>query len=137
MPIEKQRALADMADRLVTLGFTVNRCLNCSHREIQENIIKFGDQLKHFDIGLFYYAGHGVQLQDGHNYLFGTDTHVDNSAAAKMTSTQLDAVLQYMQWAQTKVNIVILDACRDNPFPAWDRTVTNQGLAAVHLPKGH
>ncbi|TDW97122.1 caspase family protein [Dinghuibacter silviterrae] len=126
----------DVADKLMSLGFTVMRCFEPTNQALQNAIMQFGGDLPNYTYGLFYFAGHAMQLDDGHNYLMGVDTHVARPPDVQSTAIKLAALLNYLQWAKNEVNIVILDACRDNPFPSWARTSQERGLAAVNAPKG-
>jgi len=90
--------------------------------------------LKDYKVGLFYYAGHGLQIE-GKNYLTATDTSFADSISAKRYSICLDEVIERMQIYPLDVKILILDTCRDNPLPT-SRGVTNIGLAPIHAPKG-
>jgi hypothetical protein len=125
----------DVATKLHSLGFTVKKHTNTERRDFQEAIESFGADLKEYKIGLFYFAGHGLQIK-GLNYLTAVDTSFADESSAKYTSIQLDHILDYMKEAGTEINIIILDACRDNPLPATFRGANNEGLAPIYAPKG-
>jgi hypothetical protein len=95
----------------------------------------FGQQLKRYDVGLFYFSGHGLQI-DGKNYLTSIDTSFADTISAKHTSYPLDEIIDYMQGANPDIKILILDACRNNPLPNQYRSIHSQGLAPIHAPKG-
>jgi uncharacterized caspase-like protein len=84
-------------------------------------------------VGLFYYAGHGVQA-DGVNYLIPVDAEIQSSADLEANAFDVARVLRAMQAAQNEMNIVILDACRDNPLRKTRSTV--RGLARLDAPSG-
>jgi uncharacterized caspase-like protein len=84
-------------------------------------------------VGLFYYAGHGVQ-SDGVNYLIPVDAEIESSADLEANAFDVGRVLHAMQAAQNEMNIVILDACRDNPLRRT-RSVA-RGLARIDAPSG-
>jgi uncharacterized caspase-like protein len=84
-------------------------------------------------IGLFYYAGHGVQA-DGVNYLIPVDAQIQSSAELEAYAFDVARVLRAMQAAQNEMNIVILDACRDNPLRTTRSAV--RGLARLDAPSG-
>lgn len=124
----------DMADALRGMGFDVTLKLNATHREMEEAVRAFGVKLKQGGLGLFYYAGHGVQVA-GENFLIPVDTKVDAEADVKFGALNAGMTLARMEDAGNDMNIVILDACRTNPFARSFRT-TEQGLARMDAPKG-
>ena len=84
----------------------------------------------------FFYAGHGVQV-NGHNYLLPADAKLDTEHDAEYDCVRADRVLAKMEGAGSKTNIVILDACRDNPFTrSWRRGTQGAGLAFMNAPSG-
>jgi hypothetical protein len=125
----------DFAKKLVNLGFVVNKATDCNREQFDREIRKFGDDLKKFDIGLFYFSGHGLQIK-GKNYLTAIDTSFADDISATHTSFPLDEIIDYMQAANPIIKILILDACRDNPLPSQYRGVNLGGLAPVYAPKG-
>jgi uncharacterized caspase-like protein len=124
----------DMAVTLKTLGFDVTSGINVNQREMKTLIREFGQKLKAGGSGLFYYAGHGVQTK-GHNYLIPVDADIQSEAEVEDSAVDVNLVLNYMDDAQNGVNIVILDACRDNPFARSFRSASS-GLAQVDAPTG-
>ncbi|MBS5413355.1 MAG: caspase family protein [Bacteroides thetaiotaomicron] len=125
----------DFAAKLLNLGFIVQKKNNCTLQIFDREVRKFGEDLKKFDVGLFYFSGHGLQI-DGRNYLTSIDTSFVDSISAKHTSFPLDEIIEYMQQAKPIIKILILDACRDNPLPNQYRSVNGEGLAPIHAPKG-
>jgi uncharacterized caspase-like protein len=96
----------------------------------------FGRRLKEYDVALFFYAGHGVQV-NGHNYLIPVDATLESENDAEYDCVRADRVLAKMEAGGTKTNIVILDACRDNPFErSWHRGARGTGLAFMNAPSG-
>lgn len=124
-----------ISDALVRLGYHVDFVYDCSQRVFGLKIAEFAEKLKSYDIGLFFYSGHGLQIE-GKNYLTGIDTDFNDAEPAKFTSILLDEILRSMQASDLKIKIVILDACRDNPFADKYRGLSNNGLAPVYAPKG-
>lgn len=124
-----------ISDALVRLGYHVDFISDCTQRDFGLKIAEFSEKLKSYDIGLFFYSGHGLQIE-GKNYLTGIDTDFNDAEPAKYTSILLDEILKSMQASELKIKIVILDACRDNPFTDKYRGVSNNGLAPVYAPKG-
>ena len=118
------------------LGFTVMKYEDCSQKTMKRAMDKFGRKLKGRDVGLFFYAGHGVQV-NGHNYLLPADAKLDTEHDAEYDCVRADRVLAKMEGAGSKTNIVILDACRDNPFErSWRRGTEGTGLAFMNAPSG-
>jgi hypothetical protein len=127
---------ADISAKLTECGFTVATRLNCSHRTMDQAIRDFKEALKDSDVGLFFFAGHGMQV-DGDNYLAAVDTDVADEIAAKHSSLALNKVIEVMVKADNASSIIILDACRNNPFErAWSRSMSSRGLAPVYAPRG-
>jgi TolA-binding protein len=124
----------DMAANLKTLGFEVSSGVNVSQREMKRLIREFGQKLKSGGSGLFYYAGHGVQAR-GRNYIIPVDAEIQSEADVEDSGVDVGLVLNYMDDAQNGLNIVILDACRNNPFSRSFRSATD-GLAQVDAPTG-
>jgi len=121
---------------LENLGFTVLEAVNCNQKRMKQMIDEFGDKLKDYDIGLFFYAGHGLQVK-GYNYLIPVDTKLENERDVEYDCVQAGRVLSKMENAGAKTNLVILDACRDNPFErSWTRSHGSKGLAFMNAPSG-
>jgi uncharacterized caspase-like protein len=124
----------DMAATLASLGFEVSRGVNVSQREMKRLIREFGQKLKAGGHGLFYYAGHGVQAR-GRNFIIPVDAVIESEADVEDSGVDVGLVLNYMDDAQNGLNIVILDACRNNPFARSFRSASD-GLAQVDAPTG-
>ncbi|MBU1041322.1 MAG: caspase family protein [Proteobacteria bacterium] len=124
----------DMARTLERLGFDVQLKTDVTLRDMEEAIRLFGERLKRGGVGLFYYAGHGVQVQ-GVNYLVPVNSKVSSESDAKFECVDAGRVLGKMEDAGNELNIVILDACRNNPFTRSFRSA-DQGLARMDAPTG-
>lgn len=124
----------DMAQKLSELGFEVLKYTNVNRHSMRMAIRDFGNRLKNADVGLFYFAGHGIQI-NGINYLVPLEADVTSSDEVQDESIDASAVLRKMESAGNKVNIVILDACRNNPFPSSFRSI-DRGLARMDGPVG-
>lgn len=125
----------DMAAALGDLGFEVILETDLSRQKMFLAIREFGKRLKaQKGIGLFYYAGHGVQV-DNTNYLIPVDSPVEAEDEIESESIKVSAVLKKMQSAANPLNIIVLDACRNNPFPGQFRS-TSRGLARMDPPIG-
>lgn len=126
----------DIARRLQVSGFSVTTKTNCTFKEMDQALKSFKKSLDGNDVGLFFFAGHGMQI-DGDNYLAAVDTDVSGETEAKHSSLPLNRVIETMEKTSTLTNIIILDACRDNPYErAWNRSSAARGLAPVYAPKG-
>lgn len=123
-----------MAVSLRQLGFVVDERTNLNYLELNKSIEAFGRKLKSGGIGLFYYAGHGMQVQ-GNNYLIPVDAKIDDENEVRFKAVDAGLVLAKMEQARSDVNIVILDACRDNPFSRSFRSAS-RGLASMDAPSG-
>jgi formylglycine-generating enzyme required for sulfatase activity len=124
----------DMARALRQIGFDVIIEINADERTIKKSIDLFFTRLKQSQIGLFYFAGHGMQI-GGHNYLIPVNADISTASDVEYESVDAGRVLGKMETAGNRLNIVILDACRDNPFKRSFRT-GSQGLAQMDAPKG-
>jgi len=126
----------DIAAKLTACGFTVSKAIDCSVLEMDRALKRFKKSLTDNDVGLFFFAGHGMQIE-GENYLAAINTDTAGEDEAKYSSLALNRVIEVMEKAGTSTNIIILDACRDNPFErAWRRSAAARGLAPVYAPKG-
>ena len=104
--------------------------------DMDRKLREFKDVLATNDVGLSFFAGHGMQI-DGTNYLLATDTDTSSELDAKHSSLSLDKVIDTMAKSQASMKIMILDACRNNPWErAWHRDASTRGLASVYAPKG-
>lgn len=124
----------DMALMLRSLGFDVTSGINIGQKEMKRLIREFGIKLKGGGTGLFYYAGHGVQSKS-RNYLIPVDADIQSEAEVEDSGVDAALMLNFMDEAQNGLNIVILDACRNNPFARSFRSA-NDGLAQVDAPTG-
>lgn len=124
----------DMAAMLKPLGFDVALLLDADLRSMEDAIDDFNRRLRQGGVGLFYYAGHGVQVQ-GENYLIPLKAHVERAQDVRYEAVALGRVLGAMEDAANEVNIVILDACRNNPFARQWRSTTS-GLAPIQAVRG-
>ena len=125
-----------MAQALRNIGFEVSEYTNANQKDIKKAIDEFGKKLKLYDVGLFFYAGHGVQVK-GSNYLVPVDANLSSENDVEYDCVNAERVLANMEDAGSKVNIVVLDACRNNPFErSWTRSTQGKGLAFMNAPSG-
>ncbi len=125
-----------MEKSLKKRGFDVIMKIDPELKEMKMIIDDFGIELKNYDVGLFYFAGHGVQV-NGNNYLIPVDANLRTERAVEYDCVQANRILANMEDANSKVNIIMLDACRNNPFErSWSRSITGRGLAQMNAPTG-
>ena len=120
----------DMTKALEECGFEVVQRIDADRRNMRRAIRDFGTRLKAGGVGLFYYAGHGVQV-NGQNYLVPVSADVHNETDVVDEGVRVASVLEYMENAQNRINIVILDACRNNPYARQFRSGSS-GLASIN-----
>ena len=125
-----------MSAALRNLGFEVMNKKNLTQAQMKQTIDEFGANLKSYDVGLFFYAGHGIQ-SEGFNYLIPVDVNLKSEQQVEYDCVRSNRVLSHMEASGTSINIVILDACRNNPFErSWNRTASSSGLAFMDAPTG-
>lgn len=124
-----------LADKLIELGFICSCYLNATQEEIHNYISTFRTNLDISDVGLFFFAGHGFQC-DGENYLAATDTSFVDESSCKYSAVALNHIIDVLDKSKVNTKIIILDACRDNPFISPWRGTQSNGLAPVYAPKG-
>jgi len=123
-----------IAKKLREFDFEVIEIVNQNRIEIYKAIKRFGERLKQSDVGLFYYAGHGMQV-NGENYLIPINSPIESEDEVPYNAINAKEILAKMESARSSVNIVILDACRNNPFPSSFRS-NSRGLARIDAPVG-
>jgi hypothetical protein len=109
-----------MEGTLKELGFDVIKRLNAGKAEMIAAIKEFTEKLPNYNVALFYYAGHGNQV-DGKNFLIPTDALLEKATDCKFEAIGVDFVVDEFERYQDNTNIVILDACRNNPYASWAR----------------
>jgi len=118
-----------MSAQLQKLGFNVILKMDANLRGMEGALTDFGDRLKQGGVGLFYYAGHGLQI-GGVNYLVPVEARINRESDIRHETLDLGKVIHEMANTNNGLNIVILDACRDNPYYPGFRNVA-RGLAGV------
>jgi hypothetical protein len=127
-----------MAGTLRDLGFALigDRALIDLDKAAFDGAVQlFGKQLQGADVGLFYYAGHGIQVR-GANYLVPVGANPTREADIDFEMLDIALVLRQMEAAGTRLNLVILDACRNNPFKGRGLRAATGGLAQIVAPEG-
>ncbi|MBF0264427.1 MAG: SUMF1/EgtB/PvdO family nonheme iron enzyme [Gammaproteobacteria bacterium] len=124
----------DMTKVLKRQGFKVTKLINANQQKMEEAITKFGKKLYQKNtVGLFFFAGHGVQVNNT-NYLVPTGANI-TEANIKYKAVDAGQILSEMSLADNGLNMMILDACRNNPFSRSFRSST-RGLAKMQAPTG-
>ncbi|HKA42864.1 MAG TPA: caspase family protein [Burkholderiales bacterium] len=124
-----------MAEELKKAGFGVNLGLELSQADMREAIRTFADALaKTGAIGLFYFAGHGAQLA-WRNYLLPVDAEIASVEDLRKLGVDVNSLIEGIRKAGNPMNLIILDACRDNPFGSTAR-VNQKGLSQLDAPPG-
>jgi hypothetical protein len=125
-----------MGQVLKNAGFRVTSLQNATYREIVKSVDKFSREIKPDDQAVFFFAGHGVQLKSG-NYILPVDVDAENESMVERTSYSLDDITFLLGRHKSGFQLIIVDACRDNPFPTKTRSFGNtRGLIPVEPVKG-
>lgn len=131
----------DMATTLENLNFKVIKIKNASHSKMEKAIKNFSKKISNGATGLFFFAGHGLQINNI-NYLIPSDNQLDSEDEIINHSVNAQNILDIMKSANNNMNIIILDACRNNPFDNTPRSVggneinISRGLAKMNPPMG-
>jgi hypothetical protein len=132
-PVNDARAMSDVLQKV---GFEVLKYENLNQKDMKKAIDDFGTKLYNYNVGLFYYAGHGLQ-SGGFNYLIPVEAQLMAYEDVEYDCVRADRILSKMEYARTDVNVLILDACRENPFERkWTRAASGKGLAFMDAPSG-
>jgi len=127
-----------IADTLRALGFTLvggGAQLDLDKAALDSAVQSFSHQIQGADVGLFYYAGHGVQVR-GSNYLVPVGANPTRESDVDFQMVDIALVLRQMEGSGTKLNVIILDACRNNPFGGRGLRAAGSGLAQMRAPEG-
>lgn len=123
-----------MAKALRSAGFTVLLHTDLPHRDMLNALRDFGNRLRQGGVGIFYFAGHGMQVK-GRNFLVPVGADIQREDELAYAAVDAQSVLDKMEAAGNGTNLVILDACRNNPFARSFRSAS-QGLAQMEAPVG-
>jgi len=127
-----------MAATLRSVGFKLvgdRALIDLDKPAFESAVQRFGDEAEGSNIALFYYAGHGLEL-NGANYLAPVSTNPTKEADVALQMVEAQSVLRQMEDSGAKLNVVILDACRNNPFAGRGLRATNGGLGEMQAPTG-
>ena len=123
-----------VAEALRGTGFDVTLQTDCTHEQMEDSVLAFGERIRGGGAALFYFAGHGMQVE-GRNYLVPVDARIEAENEAKFRCLDAGLVLAKMESAGAAVNLIILDACRNDPFARRFRSAA-QGLASMDAARG-
>ena len=127
-PINDARAIKNI---LENKGFDVIYRENGTKKNMRKALNQFSNKIKQGGVGFFYFSGHGIEV-DGQNYLIPVDAKIDEKSDTQDEAISLGKITRRMQNAKNRLNIVVLDACRNDPF---SRSVGTGGLAKSE-PRG-
>src|SRR5215471_15377986 len=127
-----------IAETLTSVGFTLiggKAQLDLDKTGFDRLVQEFGKVIQNAGVALFYYAGHGLQVR-GANYLVPVSANPTREADVDFQLLNVDLVLRQMEGAGTRLNFLILDACRNNPFAGRGLRAAGGGLAQMQAPEG-
>ncbi len=121
---------------LTSIGFKVIKVLDADYNGIRKGLSQFSKEAKDADVALFYYAGHGLQV-DGENYLVPINANIETKEQVALETISIETVIKTLEMTSNhkRLNVLVLDACRSNPFQTWSRS-SGGGLAQVNPPNG-
>ncbi len=126
----------DMASVLTQLGFEVTLLTNNDLRNLETNLNNWYSTIQDNDMAVFYFAGHGMEV-NGVNYLIPVDVSINSESDVKYNALNVNKVLDNMDEKRVGMKLLILDACRDNPFQrGWSRGGETRGLSQMSAPRG-
>ena len=124
-----------IAAKLKRLGFEVILATNATHRQMDSAIRRFGNKLRgQKGVALFFFAGHGIEV-GGANYLVPIGSNIEHERDVKYSAVNAGRVLDEMEASSNRINIMVLDACRNNPYARSSRSGV-RGLAKMNAPTG-
>ena len=124
----------DISNALKQSGFEVIDVRDANLQQMRSAVRNFGDRLLNSDVGLVYYSGHGIESK-GRNYFIPVNADIQRSDEIIDQGLDVSFVLEKKETAKKGINILIVDACRDDPFGRSFRS-NSRGLAAMDAPRG-
>jgi len=131
-PINDVKGISSILEKI---GFRIKSFENLNYSGLSQCIYEFGHELNNFKVGLFYFAGHGVEI-DGENYLIPIDAQIQDPGLIASSSVRMSFLLDWMANYKENTNVVILDACRTNISFRNSRGVKTTGLLPINAPMG-
>ena len=126
--------VAVMARALESVGFKVTKLINANQKQMKKALSKFGEESQGAEVALLYYSGHGTQA-GGDNYLLPIGADINKESDYDIEAVAANAVLRQMEGARPRAAILVLDACRDNPYAAITKSAS-KGLTRMNAPSG-
>lgn len=124
----------DLALALAGAGFSVDKLVDANQQQMEQAIEKFTAKLTEDTVAVFYYSGHALEVQ-GQNYLLPVGKPINSEANVKYQAVNVGLLLDNLKASRKGLNLVILDACRDNPLPRDSKTA-RRGLSQTTAPSG-
>ncbi|MBF0266337.1 MAG: SUMF1/EgtB/PvdO family nonheme iron enzyme [Gammaproteobacteria bacterium] len=125
----------DIANELKKYGFVVQKLIDADLKQMKKAIHRFGRKISQENsVGLFFFAGHGLQIKNV-NYLVPINANIASEADVEFEAVDANRILSQMSQAENGLNLMILDACRNNPYSGSFRS-SSRGLAKMHAPTG-
>jgi uncharacterized caspase-like protein len=125
----------DIAAKLRKLGFEVVERHNLTTKQIGRTLSEFRSKLEPGAVALVFYAGHGIQIK-GENYLPAVDADISAEEDVANQSLAVRQIMDVLEDSKTRLNLVFLDACRNNPYARSFRSAAGDGLARITAPSG-
>jgi hypothetical protein len=125
----------DIAAKLRKLGFAVIERNNLKTKQIGRTLSEFRSKLVPGGVALVFYAGHGIQIK-GENYLPAVDAEIATEEDVQNQSLAVKQILDVLDESRTRLNLIFLDACRNNPYAHNFRSAAGEGLARISAPSG-
>jgi len=124
-----------MESAFKTLGIASTKIIDAGIIALRESFDKYIKDLQIYEVAIIYFAGHGLEIS-GENFLCAIDTDFSSENRIRYTALSLNYILDQLKTTNTYTKIIIIDACRDNPFTRGLRTVNSSTLAPVFAPLG-
>ena len=124
----------DLAELLKQKNFDVQKVIDGTRLEMRNAVRDFANKLVSGGVGLFYYSGHGVQV-DGDNFLVPIDADYEYKEEVSDVCVNVSYILRFMETSNNRLNILILDACRNSPFKSFSRS-GEKGMVRLEAPTG-
>ncbi len=124
----------DLAELLKQKKFEVQKVIDGTRLEMRNAIREFSNKLASGGVGLFYFSGHGVQV-DGDNFLVPVDADYEYKEEVPDVCVNVSYILRFMETSNNRLNILILDACRNSPFKSFSRS-GEKGMVRLEAPTG-
>ena len=122
----------EMESALTAIGFKVQKVLNANQNQMKRAVRDFGNLAQGAEVAFLYYSGHGTQA-GGENYLLPIGATIEKEADYEVEAVSANALMRQIAGARPRAAIVVLDACRDNPYASVTKS-TSKGLSRMDAP---